>query len=67
MLLLMNQQAKSAGLPPKSYAPIAQALNKLMDNDREKLQNKFDIAHFVATQKLHFTMYPQVCELEAHH
>ena len=67
MLLMRKQQSKAAGLPPQSYAPIAQALNKLMDNEREKLRNKFDIAHFVATQKLPFTMYPQICELEVHH
>ena len=56
MLLLRKQQAKAAGLPPQSYAPIAQALNKLTDNEREKLRNKFDIAQFVATQKLPFMM-----------
>lgn len=28
---------------------------------------KFDIAHFVATQKIPFTMYPRICELETHH
>ena len=67
MLLLRKQQAKSAALPPPSYAPIAQALNKLMDNEREKLPNKLDIAHFVATQRLPFTLYPQICELEVLH
>lgn len=67
MLLLKKQHAKSAGLPPSSYDPIAQALNKLSDDERVKLQLKFDIAHFVATQKLPFTMYPQICELEVHH
>ena len=41
MLFLRKQQAKSAGVPHQSYAPITQALNKLMDNEREKLQNKF--------------------------
>ena len=40
MLLLRKQQAKSAGFPPQSYAPIAQALNKVTDNEREKLRNK---------------------------
>ena len=28
---------------------------------------KFDIAHFVATEKLSFLQYSQICDLEAHH
>ena len=28
---------------------------------------KFDIANFVETENLLFTMYPKICELEAHH
>ena len=28
---------------------------------------KFDIAHFVATGKLSYLKYPQICELERHH
>ena len=67
MSLLKKHRAKSAGLGPSSYAPIAQAFNKLSDEEREKLRCKFDIAHFVATENLPLTKYPKICELEAHH
>ena len=67
MMLLKKQLAKSAGLPLSSYAPIAQAFNRLSDDERGKLQFKFDISHFVATEKLPFIKYPQICELESHH
>ena len=67
MMLLKKQYAKSAGLPPSSYAPIAEAFNRLSDDDRWKLQFKFDIAHFVATEKLPVIKYPQICEPESYH
>ena len=67
MSLLKKHRAESAGLGPSSYAPIAQAFNKLSDEEREKLRCKFDIAHFVATENLPFAKYPKICELEAHH
>ena len=67
MSLLKKKQAESAGLGPSGYAPIAQAFNKLPDGEREKLKLKFDIANFVATENLPITMYPKICELEAHH
>ena len=34
---------------------------------REKLQLRFDIANFVATENLPFTKYTRICALEAHH
>ena len=43
MLLLMKQRAKSAGLPPSTYAPIAQAFTTLSNEERGKLRLKFDI------------------------
>ena len=46
-----------------SYAPIAQALSKLPAEEKGKLRKKFDIAYFVATEKLPFTKYPGICEL----
>ena len=66
-MLLKKQHAKSAGLPPSSYAPLAQVFNRLSDDERGKLRFKFDIAHFVAIEKLPFIKYPQICELESHH
>ena len=37
-----------------SYAPIARALHRLSDEERARLRRKFDIAYFVATEKLSF-------------
>lgn len=67
MSLLKKQHAGSAGLGPSAYAPITKAFNKLSDEERGKLRLKFDIAHFVATENLPFTMYAKICELEVHH
>ena len=36
----------------------------LSDNERDKLQVKFDIAYFIATKNLPYTKYPKLCELE---
>ena len=67
MLLLKKEHADSAGLGPSSYAPIAKALNVLPDDTKAQLRVKFDLAYFIATEKLAFTKYPALCELEAHH
>ena len=67
MSLLKKQRSQSAGLGPLSYAPIAQAFNKLSDVEREQLRVKFDIAYFVAIENLPYTKYPKICELEMRH
>ena len=67
MSLLNKQCAESLGLGLASYAPIAKALNTLSEDERERLKVKFDIAYFVATEKLPYTKYPKICELEARH
>ena len=67
MQLLKKEQGRAAGLGAASYAPIAQALSKLPAEERDRLKKKFDIAYFVATEKLAFTKYPSICELEARH
>ena len=38
MSVLKKQCSQSAGLGPSSYAPIAQAFNKLLDVEREQLR-----------------------------
>ncbi len=67
MMLLKKEHAKAAGLGPCSYAPIAKALYELPEDAKASLRKKFDIAHFVATEKLSFNKYSKICELEAHH
>ena len=67
MSLMKKQRAQSAGLGPSSYAPIAQAFNKLSDDERATLRVKFDIAYFLATENLPYTKYPKLCQLETRH
>ena len=67
ILLLKKEQSTSTGLGPQSYAQIAASLSALSDDTKAMLQVKFDIAHFVATEKLAFSKYPKICVLEAHH
>ena len=37
----------------------------ILFSKKEKLQAKFNIAHFVASENLPFTKYSKICELEA--
>ena len=67
MSLLQKERADASGLSISSYAPIAMAFDKLSEGERERLKVKFDIAYFVAMEKLAFTKYPKICELEARH
>ena len=67
MLLLKKERATAKGLGAASYAPIAQLLQGLSVDERAKLSKKFDVAYFVATEKLAFTKYPSICQLEVRH
>ena len=65
MSLLKKERAEASGLAPASYAPIAKTFNTLPEDERKRLNVKFD--YFVATEKLAFTKYPKICDLEARH
>ena len=67
MMLLKKEQAQSKGCSATSYAPIMKALHELPKEMKAQLRVKFDIAHFVATEKLAFSKYPSICELETRH
>ena len=67
MSLLNKERAESSELDPVSYALIVKAFNKLPEDERERLKVKFDIVYFVGTEKLPFTSYPKICELETRH
>ena len=67
MSLLKQEHARSSGSGYSSYSPIAKALSKLSDEEEEQLWHKFDIAYFVAQERLSFPKYPRLYELEAHH
>ena len=67
MNLLRREQARAQGASVATYAPIAQSLNSLSEDERRKLRAKFDITYFVATEQLAYRKYPRICELEARH
>ena len=66
MMLLKKEHAKSSGAS-FSQGPIAQALSKLPDLEKSQLRVKFDLAYFIAREKMAFSKYPKLCELEARH
>ena len=61
------EQATTCGQGPSSYSAIARSLNRIENEDSERLRKKFDISYFVATEKLPFVKYPSICELEQRH
>ena len=67
MSISKKKHAAASGISPLVFSPITRSLNKLPSDERAKLRIKFDIAHFVATEKLPFTKYPKLCELQSHH
>lgn len=64
MSLLKKQCTESSGLGPSSYAPIAREFYTLSEDKRDTLKVKFDLAYFVATEKIPYTKY---CAIEAYH
>ena len=52
MCLLKRESAKAEGRSCYSYAPIAKALSTLPGDEKERLQKEFDVAYFVAREKL---------------
>ncbi len=67
MNLHRKDQAQAQGASVASYAPIAQTLSSLPEDERKRLRAKFDIAYFVAIEQLAYRKYPRICELEARH
>ena len=67
MSLLKQESAKAEGKSCYSYAPIAIALSTLPSDEKDPLRKKLDIAYFVAREKLSFSKYPAICELETKH
>ena len=52
MNLLKREQAEASDSGSCSFAPIAGALSHLPDEEKEQLRRKFDIAYFIALEKL---------------
>ena len=57
MNLLRKERAQAQGAPATVYAPIAQSLHTLSDEELKKVRKKFDVAYFVATEQLAFRKY----------
>ena len=67
MNLLEKERTLDAGQSLLANAPIALALNTMSNEEKIRLKHKFDIAYFLAIEKLSFRKFPCVCELEARH
>ena len=67
MMLLKKEQGNASSGACCSYSPIVQALNKLPELEKSQLRVKFDLAYFIAREKMPFSKYPKLCELEARH
>ena len=63
MGLLYQRQAK----PVEEYAPIAKSLVRLDPHSIATLRKKFDIAYFIAKEKLAFSKMKPLCELKERH
>ena len=42
-------------------------LQEIPEDTKSKLRKKFKIEYFAATQKLEYSKYPAICEVEKHH
>ena len=67
MALLQREAAAATGQSSTSSAPIVVALTSLSEDEKVRLRNKFDIAYWLAVEKVSFRKFPSVCELETRH
>jgi len=58
MNLLRREQAQAQGASVTTYAPIAQSLNSLPEDERRKLRAKFDIALFCGNRAASLSEVP---------
>uniref|UniRef100_A0A1X7U4R3 DUF4371 domain-containing protein n=1 Tax=Amphimedon queenslandica TaxID=400682 RepID=A0A1X7U4R3_AMPQE len=65
MQLFSREHAKEKSI--SMHSPIVDSLHTLSNEDREALKRKFDIAYFVATEKLPLAKYPKLCKLKKRH
>jgi hypothetical protein len=63
----MSMLKKQQGSDVTEYAPIAKALLTMDQSTQVILKRKFDIAYFIAKEKLAFTKMKPLCDLEEHH
>ena len=63
---LLKKKTISAAQSLVSNAPIV-VLNNLSGKEKTRLRHKFDIASFLAVEKISFCKFLQICELESRH
>ena len=62
MQLFSREHAKEKRL--SIHSPIVDSRNTTSNEDREAPKKKFDIAYFIATEKLPFAKYHRLCVLK---
>ena len=50
-----------------STAPIVVALTSLSEDEKVRLRHKFNIAYWLAVEKISFWKFPSICYLETRH
>ena len=60
----MSMFKKQRGDDVAEYAPIAKALLTMDESSQVTLKRKFDIAYFIAKEKLSFTKMKPLCDLQ---
>ena len=63
----MSMFKKQRGDDVTEYAPIAKALLTMDESSQVTLKRKFDIAYFIAKEKLSFTKMKPLCDLQERH
>ncbi len=65
--LLRRESSRTQGQSFLQSTVIGKALSSLSESEKAKLRCKFDVAFFIAKEKLSFKKYPQLLKLEARH
>ncbi len=65
--LLRRESSRTQGQSFLQSTVIGKALFSLSESEKAKLRCKFDVAFFIAKEKLSFIKYPQLLNLEARH
>ena len=64
MALLQREIAAATGQSSTSNAPIVVVLTSLCEDEKVRLRHKFDIAYWLAVEKIPFRKFPSVCDLD---
>ena len=65
--MALLQRELGTGQNLTSTAPIVVALTSLSEEEKVRLRHKFDIAYWLAVEKISFKKFPSICDLETRH